>query len=186
MRQILSKISIAAALVIGCQFSAQASVTDLGLVSGTKTFSNSTQVGSFFDLYNFQVVSTNNAGLSTMSILFPSTYGALVQSLQLYDGTFATMASLPASPISAPFITTVVNSNGTLITTLASSAIIDAGMYTLVITGTSIGAAAYTGIVALTEIPRTLPPVPEPETYAMLLAGLGMLGFIARRRQKNT
>ena len=25
--------------------------------------------------------------------------------------------------------------------------------------------------------------VPEPETYAMLLAGLGMLGFLARRRQ---
>ncbi|WP_292918319.1 FxDxF family PEP-CTERM protein [Nitrosomonas sp.] len=26
-------------------------------------------------------------------------------------------------------------------------------------------------------------PVPEPETYAMLLAGLGLLGFMARRRQ---
>jgi hypothetical protein len=25
--------------------------------------------------------------------------------------------------------------------------------------------------------------VPEPETYAMLLAGLGLLGFAARRRQ---
>ncbi len=28
----------------------------------------------------------------------------------------------------------------------------------------------------------TLPPVPEPETYAMMLAGLGMLGFLARRK----
>jgi hypothetical protein len=25
--------------------------------------------------------------------------------------------------------------------------------------------------------------VPEPETYAMLLAGLGLVGFMARRRQ---
>ena len=27
-------------------------------------------------------------------------------------------------------------------------------------------------------------PVPEPETYAMLLAGLGLLGLAKRRRQK--
>ena len=26
-------------------------------------------------------------------------------------------------------------------------------------------------------------PVPEPSTYAMLLAGLGVVGFLARRRQ---
>jgi hypothetical protein len=27
-------------------------------------------------------------------------------------------------------------------------------------------------------------PIPEPETYAMLLAGLGLMGFVARRRKK--
>ena len=27
--------------------------------------------------------------------------------------------------------------------------------------------------------------IPEPETYAMLLAGLGMLGFAARRRRRQ-
>jgi probable HAF family extracellular repeat protein len=30
-----------------------------------------------------------------------------------------------------------------------------------------------------------LTPVPEPETYAMFMAGLGLMGFIARRRRKN-
>ena len=29
-------------------------------------------------------------------------------------------------------------------------------------------------------------PVPEPETYAMLLAGLGLMGFTARRRNQKT
>jgi hypothetical protein len=29
------------------------------------------------------------------------------------------------------------------------------------------------------------PPVPEPKTYAMLMAGLVLLGFIARRRRKS-
>lgn len=28
-------------------------------------------------------------------------------------------------------------------------------------------------------------PVPEPETYAMMLAGLGLIGFVARRRRRT-
>lgn len=36
------------------------------------------------------------------------------------------------------------------------------------------------GVVPVTP----LPAVPEPETYAMLLAGLGILGFVARRRKQ--
>ncbi len=27
-------------------------------------------------------------------------------------------------------------------------------------------------------------PVPEPETYAIMMAGLGLLGFLARRKKK--
>ncbi|MDP1672545.1 MAG: FxDxF family PEP-CTERM protein, partial [Burkholderiales bacterium] len=27
--------------------------------------------------------------------------------------------------------------------------------------------------------------IPEPETYAMMAAGLGLLGFVARRRKKT-
>lgn len=32
---------------------------------------------------------------------------------------------------------------------------------------------------------RSISPIPEPETYAMLLAGLGLLGFMARRRKES-
>lgn len=39
-------------------------------------------------------------------------------------------------------------------------------------------ASAYSGSIAT--------PVPEPEMFAMLLAGLGLLGFSARRRNNNT
>lgn len=36
---------------------------------------------------------------------------------------------------------------------------------------------------SMTSVPP--PAIPEPETYAMLLAGLGLLGFTARRRKQN-
>jgi hypothetical protein len=29
------------------------------------------------------------------------------------------------------------------------------------------------------------PPIPEPETYALMLAGLGVVGFVARRRRRH-
>ena len=186
MRQIFSKISLAAAIILGCQFSAQAAVQNLGLINGTGTLSSPTINGSFLDLYNFTVTPPKTAGFATTSILFPTIYGIVVTSLNVYAGTFTDAQNLPAVPISLPFVTSIATSGDIVMTTLASSAVLQDAGYTLVIGGTSIGTAAYTGIIALTDTPRTLPPVPEPETYAMLLAGLGMLGFIARRRQKNT
>lgn len=57
-----------------------------------------------------------------------------------------------------------------------------AGSYLLQVTGNVLGngKADYQGGVGV-----ALAPVPEPETYAMMLAGLGLLGFAARRKQKN-
>ncbi|MDP1550639.1 MAG: PEP-CTERM sorting domain-containing protein [Nitrosomonas sp.] len=44
------------------------------------------------------------------------------------------------------------------------------------ITGPALGWAVHSGDVA---------QIPEPETYAMLLAGLGLIGFIAGRRKES-
>jgi hypothetical protein len=35
------------------------------------------------------------------------------------------------------------------------------------------------------NVATNAPAIPEPETYAMLLAGLGLLGFVARRRKQS-
>ena len=52
------------------------------------------------------------------------------------------------------------------------------GSYYLQVSGTlaSTGTGAFGGAAALN-------PVPEPETYGMMLAGLGVVGLLARRRR---
>lgn len=40
------------------------------------------------------------------------------------------------------------------------------------------------GVDRLIQI-SAVAPVPEPETYAMMIAGLGMLGAVARRRKQK-
>lgn len=53
--------------------------------------------------------------------------------------------------------------------------------FTLVLNGTldaGATAAAYSGQINVTA-------VPEPETYAMMLGGLGLVGFMARRRKSK-
>ncbi|HEX8404289.1 MAG TPA: PEP-CTERM sorting domain-containing protein [Duganella sp.] len=43
----------------------------------------------------------------------------------------------------------------------------------------------HTGYAYLDGFGAYVPPVPEPETYGMLLAGLGMLGLVARRKNSS-
>ncbi|MDP2810922.1 MAG: FxDxF family PEP-CTERM protein [Rhodocyclaceae bacterium] len=47
------------------------------------------------------------------------------------------------------------------------------------------GTMSGVGLYAWAVRPGDVAAVPEPETYGMLLAGLGLLGFVARRRKQK-
>ena len=59
-----------------------------------------------------------------------------------------------------------------------------AGTHTLEFAGTNPLNKADTSAF-LDNVKMTVTPVPEPEAYAMLLAGLGIIGAVARRRKQQ-
>lgn len=99
-------------------------------------------------------------------------------------GTYAIEGSLSGSGLS--FTSVVMDgtpwtlvSNGTVTNFAELVSFTGSAPVSLNISGTKSGTALsfYAGGVSVTA-------VPEPETYAMLLAGLGVMGAIARRRKQ--
>lgn len=58
-----------------------------------------------------------------------------------------------------------------------STGVLNSGAHQIQVFGTG----NYSGYVDLIQAPTA---VPEPETYAMMIAGLGALGFVSRRRRR--
>jgi hypothetical protein len=114
--------------------------------------------GSFTDIFNFSVGnSTLDASVGIINFGKFKISGASF-SYSLKSGA-ATLA-------------TGVNDAGFAGQSLA------AGSYSLEVSGLASGAGGgkYNGVLTVTA-------VPEPESYAMLLAGLGLMGAIAKRRK---
>jgi hypothetical protein len=111
--------------------------------------------------------------------------------------TFEMLSSPPAAPLSVTisqlaivvrlgtdFAGVVTSTAGQVVSAInatpAGSALVDA-----VVLGSGLGIEVPFASTSLSGgAVSQVSPIPEPETYAMLLAGLGLLGFEARRRKK--
>lgn len=184
--QLLKKTALFSLLAVslGAQLPTPAmAASDLGLVTGLSLFGTTPALGAFDDLYNFTVAQNSGAIISGTAFIF-GTGGTTMTIMELYAGTFASASDL-LGKIALPTTTVLSQSTGMVFTAFTklsdySYSSLSAPGYTLRVAGTSNGwTLPYTGYIALAPVPA----VPEPETYALVLAGLGMMGAIIRRRK---
>lgn len=172
---------IATALVAASSFAS--AVTMVPAIALTQTSTN-TYSGEFSGSANTNTFSLDLSSLPAGVITFSSLLSASFTGLG-YDVTGATFDGVTFTPVvnfSAPGIL------GADLWQFSASNISNTAAHTLVITGNAIGGSTvgFTGNLSVSNTPfPTVTPVPEPETYAMLLAGLGLMGAIARRRNQS-
>jgi len=144
--------------------SATAAGGPLDLSTGSAGFSSTPPAGGFVELFTFTLPTASFASGSITSAVngqqdIDFSYIALVGP----GGVFSF-----SQVLADPFETWALN-----------NALLAAGNYTLTVIGTNSAAiASYAGNLAVTV-------VPEPEKYALLLAGLITIGFAARRRNRR-
>ncbi len=136
--------------------------------------------GPIDDVYNFQI-----ADLSDLLVIANEYEGQNVQmnpaDFTLYSGTSAGASGTLVNKVGSVFSFT----GGPIVTTIFSN--LAAGSYFFEITGQatkSLGADYDVEIDANTPA-NPLPGVPEPANMALLLAGLGLVGFMAKRRMHD-
>ena len=96
----------------------------------------------------------------------------------------------------AAFGCTTGGTNGACFTSAPAASLTNSMVYTIDFTGTNLNfSAPHLKVEFLTGLndtqktgdllSQTIPTaVPEPETYALMMAGLGAMGFVARRRKQ--
>lgn len=145
--------------------------TALVLVDGTAHFGASFGAGNmgntFSDQYTFSLVGPNFVDTLVASIAHSDLVGLSITGYDLYDSTNTLVAS------------GVQNSTGMVDLWTMSTTGLAAGDYYVQVTGALISetSGSYAGNLNITV-------VPEPGTYAMLLAGLGLVGMAGRRAKR--
>lgn len=147
-------------------------VQALDLVDNTAFFGSSFTEGNsgntFADRFTFTVGGTVPLNMDAIvaSVSRSADVGLDITGLEVYDDADTLLAS-----------GTSIRTGATDVWTVRGDAL-ESGAYYLQVNGNIVSdeGASFGGAVMLM-------PVPEPEAYGMMLGGLGILGFLARRRK---
>lgn len=173
--------AIASLLLAGAAFSANAAdashapkTIDLtkSAAKYTASFAAGQANATFTDQFNFHVSNTSLLVADVTSTALSASTGLDLTSFAVYSSN-GTLLFSGAKKSSGVVDNWKLN---------AANQILSAGDYYLQVVGkvVSAGAGSLSGNIAL-----KVTAVPEPETYAMMLAGLGLVGVVARRRKKS-
>lgn len=180
------KRAVAIALLAGASVGANAADKDLGniVLETPTTFTGSVlPAGSFNDTFSFNLPANGGSGYSVIN--FPleipnvGTFHTVLSTMSLISDPDG-IANNGDEKLLGSAVLGGTNTADHLSLTWGPTA---GGHMELNITGITNGTLGglYSGSISAA-------PVPEPETYAMLLAGLGLMGAVVRRRsmRKNS
>ena len=157
-----------------------ASVAATSAVAST-TAANPTYTGSFVTGYSFydNTLSGSFTETYTFTALSSGTYSFLNNGYNTITGFTGNLFDVTVPALVGNFQTTYTGNGGSwdAYTVAGAFNLTQGHQYAFSFSGnTTDPLANYSGTVAA--------PVPEPETFAMLLAGLGLIGAVTRRRNK--
>lgn len=165
LKTIVAALAIALSAA-GAQATAPGNVIELGDLGTTPVTGFSQVTGSFADIINFNVVA-------------PYTWvGGNIGNLPV--GNFFNIANLAVTFYDATNAGGSVWGAFTGESYYAPTGILAPGDYSILVTGTATGSIG--GMYTYAAVAQM---IPEADTYAMFLAGLGLLGFVARRRRMH-